>query len=143
MRTPILAAALATPAACTSPLERQARTYAHDSLAVAQAERAGFAIPAPAVQEHLARTQSAVSSDGTALLPRSDVAANMVIRTGQTSIEVDSLERAVSQVRLLAGRIGGYVAHTHRQTGHRQPRAANPQGENPAHRLDAGLGGLA
>src|SRR5438046_4393302 len=142
MRTPIIAAALATAAACTSPLERQARTYAHDSLAVAQAERAGFAIPAPAVQEHLARTQSAVSSDGTALLPRADVAANMVIRTGQTSVEVDSLERAVAQVRLLAGRVGGYVANTTMQTGRGQLRSATREVKLPADRFDDGLGGL-
>src|SRR5256884_7720417 len=138
MRTPIIAAALATAAACTSPLERQARTYAHDSLAVAQAERAGFAIPAPAVQEDLARARSAVSSDGTVLLPRAGVAANMVIRTGQTSIEVDSLERAVSQVRLLAGRTGGGVAHTTPRTGPNPPPAGPPPGENtpppPRHR---------
>src|SRR2546430_12081935 len=126
MRTPIIAAALATAPACTSPLERQARTYAHDSLAVAQAERAGFAIPAPAVQEDLARARSAVSSDGTVLLPRADVAANMVIRTGQTSIEVDSLERAVSQVRLLAGRIGGVRAQPTRPPGPRPLPADAP-----------------
>jgi len=143
MRTPIIAAALATAAACTSPLERQARTYAHDSLAVAQAERAGFAIPAPAVQEDLARARSAVSSDGTVLLPRAGVAANMVIRTGQTSIEVDSLERAVSQVRLLAGRIGGYVANTTVQTGRSQLRSATLEVKIPADRFDDGLGGLA
>ena len=143
MRTPIIAAALATAAACTSPLERQARTYAHDSLAVARAERAGFAIQAPAVQEDLARARSAVSSDGTVLLPRADVAANMVIRTGQTSIEVDSLERAVSQVRLLAGRIGGYVANTTVQTGRSQLRSATLEVKIPADRFDDGLGGLA
>src|SRR5438046_2866409 len=143
MLTAIIAAALARAAAGTSPLGRQARTYAHDSLAVARAERAGFAIPAPAVQEDLARARSAVSSDGTVPLPRADVAANMVIRTGQTSIEVDSLERAVSQVRLLAGRIGGYVANTTVQTGHSQLRSATLEVKIPADRFDDGLGGLA
>jgi len=107
MRTPILAAALATAAACSSPLARQQPVA--DSLAVTQAERAGFAIPASAVEEHQTRARVAAVSDGTALLPTGGVAANMVIRTGQTSIEVDSLERAVAQVRLLAGRVGGYV----------------------------------
>src|SRR2546429_4657422 len=143
MRTPIIAAALAAAAACTSPLERQARTYAHDSLAVAEAVRAGFAIPAPAVQEDLARARSAVSSDGTVLLPRADVAANMVIRTGQRSIEVDSTEGAVLQARLLAGRIGGYVANTTVQTGHSQLRSATLEVKIPADRFDDGLGGLA
>src|SRR3989442_3412566 len=133
MRTPILAAALATAAACSSPLARQQPVA--DSLAVTQAERAGFAIPASAVEEHQTRARVAAVSDGTALLPTGGVAANMVIRTGQTSIEVDSLERAVAQVRLLAGRVGGYVAHTTMQTGRGQLRAATLEVKIPADRF--------
>ncbi len=140
MRRPILAAALATAAACSSPLARQQPVA--DSLAVTQAERAGFAIPASAVEEHQTRARVAAVSDGTALLPTGGVAANMVIRTGQTSIEVDSLERAVAQVRLLAGRIGGYVANTTMQTGRGQLRAATLEVKIPADRFDDGLGGL-
>jgi hypothetical protein len=142
MRTPILAAALAAAAACNSPLERQARAYAPDSLAVAQGERAGFAIPATPVQEHLARARIAALSDGAAPFPRPGVAANIVIRTGQASIEVDSLEQAVAQVRLLAGRIGGYVANTTMQTGHGQLRSATLEVKIPVDRFDDGLGGL-
>jgi len=140
MRRPILAAALATAAACSSPLARQQPVA--DSLAVTQAERAGFAIPASAVEEHQTRARVAAVSDGTALLPTGGVAANMVIRTGQTSIEVDSLERAVAQVRLLAGRVGGYVANTTMQTGRGQLRAATLEVKIPADRFDDGLGGL-
>ena len=141
MRTRILGAVLVTAAACTSPLARQEPRA--DSMAAAEAERAGFAIPATAVQEHQARARVAAVSDGTALLPRAGVPANMVIRTGQTSVEVDSLERAVSQVRLLAGRIGGYVANTTVQTGHSQLRSATLEVKIPADRFDDGLGGLA
>ena len=141
MRRPILAAALATAAACSSPLARQQPVA--DSLAVTQAERAGFAIPASAVEEHQTRARVAAVSDGTALLPRADVVANMIIRTGQTSIEVDSLERAVSQIRLLAGRVGGYVANTTMQTGRSQLRSATLEVKIPAARFDDGLGGLA
>ena len=140
MRRPILAAALAAAAACSSPLARQQPVA--DSLAVTQAERAGFAIPASAVEEHQTRARVAAVSDGTALLPTGGVAANMVIRTGQTSIEVDSLERAVAQVRLLAGRVGGYVANTTMQTGRGQLRAATLGVKIPADRFDDGLGGL-
>ena len=140
MRRPILAAALATAAACSSPLARQQPVA--DSLAVTQAERAGFAIPASAVEEHQTRARVAAVSDGTALLPTGGVAANLVIRTGQTSIEVDSLERAVAQVRLLAGRVGGYVANTTMQTGRGQLRAATLEVKIPADRFDDGLGGL-
>ena len=140
MRRPILAAALATAAACSSPLARQQPVA--DSLAVTQAERAGFAIPASAVEEHQTRARVAAVSDGTALLPTGGVAANLVIRTGQTSIEVDSLDRAVAQVRLLAGRVGGYVANTTMQTGRGQLRAATLEVKIPADRFDDGLGGL-
>ena len=67
----------------------------------------------------------------------------MVIRTGQAAIEVDSLERAVSQVRLLAGRVGGYVANTTMQTGRGQLRSATLEVKIPAARFDEGLDGLA
>jgi len=140
MRTRILGAVLVTAAACTSPLARQEPRA--DSMAAAEAERAGFAIPATAVQEHQARARVAAVSDGTALLPRAGVPANMVIRTGQTSVEVDSLERAVAQVRLLAGRVGGYVANTTMQTGRGQLRSATLEVKIPADRFDDGLGGL-
>jgi len=67
--------------------------------------------------------QKTIAAGGAPLFARSNVAAGMVIRTGQTSVEVDSLERAVSQVRLLAARVGGYVANTTMQTGGGQLRA--------------------
>jgi len=140
----MLAAVLALAAACNSPLERQARTYARDSLVVTQPAPAGFAMTASALQEYRARTRIAAVSDETAArLPRAGVAANMVIRTGQTSVEVDSLERAVSQVRLLAARVGGYVANTTMQTGRGQLRSANLEVKIPAERFDEGLSGLA
>jgi hypothetical protein len=141
MRTPILAAALAASAACNSPLERQARTA--DSVAVAPAELAGFAVPASRVAQTLARKRTDAVSDGTLPLPRPGAATNMVIRTGQASIEVDSLEQAVAQVRLLADRIGGYVANTATQTGRGQLRSASLEVKIPAGRFDDGLGGLA
>ncbi|SRR6266446_81777 len=87
--------------------------------------------------------QKAVATGNAPLFLRSSVAAGMVIRTGQTSIEVDSLERAVAQVRLLAGRIGGFVANTTMQTGQGQLRSASLEVKIPADRFDDGLGGLA
>jgi len=141
MRIVILAATLAVAAACNSPLERQARTA--DSVAVAPAELAEFAVPASRVAQTLARKRTDAVSDGTLPLPRPGAATNMVIRTGQASIEVDSLEQAVAQVRLLAGRIGGYVANTAMQTGRGQLRSASLEVKIPADRFDDGLGGLA
>jgi Domain of unknown function (DUF4349) len=87
--------------------------------------------------------QKTIAAGDAPLFARSNVAAGMVIRTGQTSVEVDSLERAVSQVRLLAARVGGYVANTTMQTGGGQLRSANLEVKIPADRFDDGLGGLA
>ncbi len=84
----------------------------------------------------------AAASGDVTLFPRSSI-ADMVIRTGQASIEVDSLERATAQVRLLAGRIGGYIANTTMQTGRRELRSASLEVKIPADRFDDGLGGLA
>ena len=99
-------------------------------------------LAATSAEPMLAR-QKAVAAGDAPLFLRSSVAAGMVIRTGQTSIEVDSLEQAVSQVRLLAGRIGGYVANTTMQTGRGQLRSASLELKVPAQRFEEGLGGLA
>ena len=100
-------------------------------------------VPASLAVPMAAHERAATATGAVALFPRSSVAAGMVIRTGQTSIEVDSLERAVAQVRLLAGRIGGYVANTTMQTGRGQLRSARLEVKIPADRFDDGLGGLA
>ncbi|HVH68202.1 MAG TPA: DUF4349 domain-containing protein [Gemmatimonadales bacterium] len=101
----------------------------------------GFAAAAaPALTE--ARSSAAAATGNAAMFPRSSI-ANMVIRTGQASLEVDSLERAVAEVRLLAGRVGGYIANTTMQTGRRELRSARLEVKLPADRFDDGLGGLA
>jgi hypothetical protein len=137
MRATLLAAtALAALTAChdaPSPARRAA-----DNLAVAA--RADVVAPAAAP---MARERAVAAPGDVVLFPRSSVAASMVIRTGQASIEVDSLEQAVSQVRLLAGRIGGYIANTTMQTGRGQLRSASLEVKVPAERFDAGLAGLA
>ncbi len=97
---------------------------------------------AAATSAPMALHQKTGAAGDAPLFTRSSVSAAMVIRTGQTSIEVDSLERAVSQVRLLAARVGGYVANTTMQTGRGQLRSASLEVKIPADRFDEGLGGL-
>jgi uncharacterized protein DUF4349 len=135
MRILILAATLAASAACNSPLEHQARIYAPNAVAVDRVERQQRGREGPNLATLAAKDR--------APFPRPGVAPDMVIRTGQASIEVDSLERAVSLVRLLAGRVGGYVANTAMQTGRGQLRSASLEVKVPADRFDDGLGGLA
>lgn len=111
-----------------------------DYSTAAVAEKVAFGRAAPAAMA-LQAQMATVTEDG-ALFPPSSVAASMIIRTGQASIEVDSLERAVSQVRALAGRIGGYVANTAMQTGRGQLRSASLEVKVPAERFEDGLGEL-
>ena len=68
--------------------------------------------------------------------------SNMVIRTANVSIEVDSLERAVARVRELAAQLGGYVANTDITTGKNQLRSATLEVKIPATRFEQSLPGL-
>ena len=142
MRIPILVAALAT-MACTTPPERVERAAA-DSLSAPQIRARWYqraAAPAPSAAPEV-QERTAFAKARSVPIPRTSSSSDMVIRSGQTSIEVDSLERAVAQVRLLAGRVGGYVANTIMQTGRGQLRAATLEVKIPADRFDDGLGGL-
>ena len=53
----------------------------------------------------------------------------MVIRTGNASLEVDSLEPAIAAIRRLVGRVGGYVGNTSLQAGDESVRNAMRQAE--------------
>ena len=70
------------------------------------------------------------------------IPTDMVIRTANISIEVDSLEPAIAQVRDLAAQFGGYVANTNIATGRNQLRNATLELKIPAGRFDASLAGL-
>ena len=80
---------------------------------------------------------------GTQVLPARDSAPAMIIRTGNASIEVDSLEPAVARVRLLAQRVGGYVANTAMQVGREALRSATLELKVPANQFDQTVTGLA
>ncbi|MEO8139665.1 MAG: DUF4349 domain-containing protein, partial [Gemmatimonadota bacterium] len=68
---------------------------------------------------------------------------SMIIRTGQASLEIDSLELAVAQLRQLAERVGGYVANSQMQLGANQFRTAMLEIKVPAARFDELTRGLA
>lgn len=70
------------------------------------------------------------------------LAGPMIIRTGQASVEIDSLETAIAGVRALAQRLGGFIANTQMQLGQRQYRSATLEIKVPAARFDELLGGL-
>lgn len=68
---------------------------------------------------------------------------NMTIRTATASIEVDSREVAVVQVKQLAARLGGYVGSSGIVTGKNQLRQATIEVKVPALRFDEVSSGLA
>lgn len=71
------------------------------------------------------------------------VSGPMLIRTGDASVEVDSLEPAVAALRVLAARVGGFVANTAFSGGRDQVREATLQLRIPAARFDEAHGALA
>jgi hypothetical protein len=142
MRIVIVVTALAVITGCLSSPEYTQHPAA-DSIFLERS--VGLAAPASVTAAggaFAARQQAATASENVGDSPRFGTASDMVIRTGQTSIEVDSLEHAVAQVRLLASRVGGYVANTTMQTGRGQLRAATLEVKIPADRFEDGLAGL-
>jgi Domain of unknown function (DUF4349) len=99
---------------------------------------AGFVQAAPGdVMEGTERANlPSVASDPTAL-------PSMIIRTGQASIKVDSLELAVQMVRQLAERVGGFIANSQLQAGENQLRSATLEIKVPAARFEELTTGLA
>jgi hypothetical protein len=69
-------------------------------------------------------------------------ATPMIIRTGQATVQVDSLEIGIARVQRLAQQLGGYVANTSMQSGSENAREATLELKIPAARWDAALGGL-
>ena len=66
----------------------------------------------------------------------------LIVRTGQASIEVDSLEAAMARLRQVAQRAGGFVADASVQSGRNQVRHATLELKVPAARFDELTEGL-
>jgi hypothetical protein len=71
-----------------------------------------------------------------------DPASRLIVRTGQASIEVDSLEPSMAELRRIVQRVGGFVADASVQSGRNQLRSATLQLKVPASRFDELTQGL-
>ena len=71
-----------------------------------------------------------------------DPASRLIVRTGQASIEVDSLEPSMAQLRRIVQRVGGFVADASVQSGRNQLRSATLELKVPASRFDELTEGL-
>ncbi len=65
-----------------------------------------------------------------------DTGSRLIVRTGQASIEVDSLETSMAALRQIVQRVGGFVADASIQSGRNQIRSATLQLKVPAARFD-------
>ena len=66
----------------------------------------------------------------------------MIIRTGTANVQVDSLDRGITQVRALAARVGGIIGNTSISGGTEQERQASIELRVPSRNFDAALTGL-
>jgi hypothetical protein len=65
-----------------------------------------------------------------------DAGARLIVRTGQASIEVDSLQKSMAELRRIVVRVGGFVADASVQSGRNQLRSATLQLKVPSSRFD-------
>jgi hypothetical protein len=123
---------------------RDARLYSDSSVAEAQQFQARRRIgydatgrPAPAQLASVVVT----ANEWSPVVP-ADAASSMIIRTATATVEVDSLERAVAQVKELAARVGGYVANSEIEVGKSRQRQGDIEMKVPATRFEETLSGL-
>jgi uncharacterized protein DUF4349 len=124
----------------------RSRSQNHSELARDRSDigKAGkVASPAPAAEpvashkEVAAQGPSQWSHAGTY-----DAISRLIIRTGQASIEVDSLEPSMAELRRIVQRVGGFVADASVQSGRNQLRSATLELKVPASRFDELTQGL-
>ena len=67
---------------------------------------------------------------------------SMLVRVGQASLEVDSLEVGIGRVREMARRTGAVIANTSMEGGREQVRTASLELRIPSERFDEAVNGL-
>ncbi len=150
-RLPALAAlaalALIAAAACGDDLSTRSMP-APDGSAVSKVAAAP-AMEMASRQDAVAGAASAPApqANGSALPPGSATQAetvnpSMIIRTGNASLEVDSLELAIAAVQRIATSLGGWVGNTSLATGDYEVRRATIELKIPSARYDEALAGL-
>ena len=143
LRITLIAATLLAPLACTDRRPSETVAARDDSSSAQQSQllrRPGYYAGRPSAVA-LSEVVVTGSSEWTPVAP-ADQAPNLVIRTATASVEVDSLERAVMQLKELAARLGGYVANSGIEAGNRQQRQGIIEVKVPATRFEEVLSGL-
>lgn len=71
-----------------------------------------------------------------------DLTRAMIIRTGQATVEVAALDKAIADLQAVALRAGGFVANTQFSGGRDRQRFASLEIRMPAERFDEAVSGL-
>jgi acetolactate synthase regulatory subunit len=153
-----LAAAVALAAGCTSePTVNSSfpRSDAAQDIAAPADQAALLPVP-PAASESstgsafaASASERAVSGKNRGEVPAAStavtkvLAGGMLIRVGQASVQVDSLEVGLERVREVARRTGAVIANTSLQGGRERVRAASLELRIPSDRFDDAVNGLA
>jgi hypothetical protein len=138
---------LASLAACdrATPLNESARDPSKAFANGAdEAKQSAAAIPMGAVGERdRAADAPTASTEEQWFRPTTTESTDrLILRTGQASIEVDSLESGMARLRQLAQRAGGFVADAAVQSGRHQVRRATLELKVPSARFDELTEGL-
>jgi hypothetical protein len=122
----------------TSPAETRARDEVAQAAMPSRNEAPMLAKSAPGAP---ALDAAAIQLPG-AHSTSDSIVSSMIIRTGQASVQVDSLEQGIRAVRALAGRVGGYIANSSIVAGTEQTHSATLEIKIPAARFDDAINGL-
>jgi hypothetical protein len=126
--------------ACGDRSQKNTEQLARDEAGRSDAQPAASPVPLGKVGERPVSQQEmaakAPAADQWSHLGTYDVVSRLIIRTGQASIEVDSLETSMAELRRIVQRTGGFVADASIQSGKNQIRSATLQVKVPAGRFD-------
>jgi hypothetical protein len=121
-------------------LRRRDTAQAYEQSAVGTRDVADQ--PAETALQKDTRAMAPEPDVGISLPGATDVLPDLIIRTGTASVQVDSLDEAIALVRVLARRVGGFVAGSSTQTGRGQLHVATLEIRMPAGRFDEAVDGL-
>jgi hypothetical protein len=138
MRLPRIVPVLLLATACGGAESARQETMSTGSADMAESAPASAIVPEAAPAEPAPSAAQGVE-EGLAAAP---AAAPMLIRAGNATVVVDSLERGVAALRALAARHGGYVGGVSMTGGARESRHATLELRIPSARFDSALAGL-
>ena len=139
----LLQAALLMACERSTTISESSNEYAPKSTQPANAPRdEADAISIGAVGQREAADPSAPDQEQSWHAFDFDPTTRLIVRTGQASIEVDSLEPAMTELRRIAQRSGGFVADASIQSGRNQLRQATLELKVPSTRFDELTEGL-